>query len=101
MKLEVDEKPKRMALSIGNMTQQMKLKSSSVHGTQSYNELNDKPTLNGVVIQGDMFEIDPTVSDWAKALKKPSYNAKEVGAVAEDELNEIGMQEMNLLWEEL
>ena len=32
MKLDVDEKPKRMALSIGDKTQQMKLKSRSVRG---------------------------------------------------------------------
>lgn len=48
---------------------------------QDYNNLRNKPTLNGRTIQGDMQEADPTVPDWAKAPVKPVYSADEVGAI--------------------
>lgn len=38
-------------------------------GTNNYNKLINKPTLNGKVIQGDMNEIDPTVPEWVKNLE--------------------------------
>lgn len=54
-------------------------------GTGDYNELKNKPTLNGKTIQGDMQETDPTVSDWAKEAKKPTYTPDEVDAVSKDD----------------
>lgn len=54
-------------------------------GTNDYNALINKPTLNGKTIQGDMQEEDPTVSDWAKEAKKPSYTPDEVDAVSKDD----------------
>lgn len=71
--------------------------------TNSYNELEDKPTIEGVTVQGDLslddlnaydktevdeklagkisVETDPTVPAWAKSPTKPSYTAQEVGAL--------------------
>lgn len=50
-------------------------------GVKDYNDLINKPKLNGEVIQGDMNERDPTVPQWAKAPEKPSYTPNEIGAV--------------------
>lgn len=50
-------------------------------GTSNYNALSNKPTLNGKIIQGDMQETDPTVSEWAKEAKKPTYTPDEIGAL--------------------
>lgn len=50
-------------------------------GTNDYNALSNKPTLNGRIIQGDMQETDPTVSEWAKEAKKPTYTPDEIGAL--------------------
>ena len=50
-------------------------------GTWDYNALKNKPTLNGKTIQGDMQENDPTVSEWAKEAKKPTYTPDEIGAL--------------------
>ena len=38
------------------------------------------------IAQNPIAETDPTVPEWAKAAKKPSYTADEVGAVAKTEL---------------
>lgn len=53
-------------------------------GTTDYDELDNKPTLNGVTIQGSMDETDPTVPAWAKTPNKPSYSAAEVGALPDN-----------------
>lgn len=50
-------------------------------GTNDYNALINKPTLNGKTIQGEMKEEDPTVSEWAKEAKKPTYTPDEIGAL--------------------
>lgn len=62
----------------------MKMDSAS-GGAGDYNSLKNKPTLNGQTIQGDMQETDPTVSDWAKEAKKPTYTPDEVDAVSKDD----------------
>lgn len=67
----------------------------------SYNDLTDKPTLDGKTIVGDMAETDPTVPNWAKAETRPVYTAEEVGAMAEGAVEEIGTAELSTLWEEL
>ena len=54
-------------------------------GTSDYNALINKPTLNGRTIQGEMKEEDPTVSEWAKEPKKPTYTPDEVDAVSKDD----------------
>ena len=46
-----------------------------------------------------MEEEDPTVSGWAKAPTKPSYTAEEVGALKNDEIKAISLDELNSLWE--
>lgn len=51
--------------------------------SRSYNDLEDKPRLNGEVIVGDMVETDPTVPNWAKSPTKPEYTAEDVRAVPE------------------
>ena len=63
---------------------------------QNYDDLINKPTLNGATIIGDMEEIDPTVPDWSKASTKPTYTAEEVGAVGDD--NAIPLEELALLF---
>lgn len=46
-----------------------------------------------------MKEEDPTVSGWAKEPTKPSYTAEEVGAIKNDEIKAISLDELNSLWE--
>ena len=53
--------------------------------TTDYLDLLNKPRLNDKTIQGDMYEEDPTVPDWAKQENKPSYEASEVNAVNRDD----------------
>lgn len=63
--------------------------------SSSYNDLKDKPTLNGKTIQGAMDEEDPTVPDWAKQPTKPGYSAEDVGAIpAESTLGEADLEYM-------
>ena len=70
-----------------------------VAGTSDYNKLKNKSTLNGKEIVGAMEEEDPTVSGWAKEPTKPSYTAEEVGAIKNDEIKAISLDELNSLWE--
>lgn len=58
--------------------------------SRSYNDLEDKPRLNGETIVGDMVETDPTVPNWAKAPTKPEYSANEVGAIPEGAIRVLG-----------
>ena len=58
--------------------------------SRSYNDLEDKPRLNGETIVGDMVETDPTVPNWAKAPTKPEYTAEDVGAVPEGSIRVLG-----------
>ncbi len=58
--------------------------------SRSYNDLEDKPRLNGETIVGDMVETDPTVPNWAKAPTKPEYSANEVGAIPEGSIRVLG-----------
>ena len=66
-------------------------------GTENYNDLSNKPQINGVELSGNKTaeglglqlagnyltdESDPTVAAWAKEETKPEYTADEVGAVA-------------------
>lgn len=51
--------------------------------SRSYNDLEDKPRLNGETIVGDMVETDPTVPNWAKSPTPPEYTAEDVGAIPE------------------
>ena len=74
-------------------------KEQYVAGTSDYNKLKNKPTLNGKEIVGAMEEEDPTVSGWAKEPTKPSYTAEEVGAIKNDEIKAISLDELNSLWE--
>ena len=53
----------------------------------------------GKEIIGAMEEEDPTVSGWAKEPTKPSYTAEEVGAIKNDEIKAISLDELNSLWE--
>lgn len=67
----------------------------STGGTTTYEELTEKPSINGVELTGNKTledmgiqpageyieeETDPSVPAWAKAENKPSYSASEVGA---------------------
>lgn len=84
-------------------------------GTSDYSELNNKPKIGGVTLDGNKSlheigaaaendipkkvseltndsgylteETDPTVPDWAKEETKPTYTAQEVGAVSDVQVN--------------
>lgn len=62
-----------------------------------YAKLINKPTLNGIEINGDMLETDPLVPSWAKEPVKPEYTPVEVGAV--DERYAIPLEELSLLFQ--
>lgn len=53
--------------------------------TYDYNDLLNLPKLDGKTIQGEMFEQDPTVPEWAKEEQKPTYTAEEVKAVGQED----------------
>lgn len=55
--------------------------SDAFYVEQDYNGLLNRPHFNGAVLEGDVYEKDPTVPDWAKAPVKPEYSAEEVGAI--------------------
>ena len=82
-----------------NESLEFDFKEQYVAGTSDYNKLKNKPTLNGKEIIGSMEEVDPTVSGWAKEPTKPSYTAEEVGAIKNDEIKAISLDELNSLWE--
>lgn len=69
-----------------------------IPGSFDYEDLKNKPSLNGKTISGDMTEIDPTVPDWAKSLTRPVYNADDVGAVGKNELTDIPLATLELMW---
>lgn len=70
-------------------------------GTNDYNVLINKPRLDGVTIQGDMYEKDPTVPDWAKAQTRPTYTANDVGAVATGDIEDITLAALENMWNTL
>jgi hypothetical protein len=76
------------------------LESDSVEAINNdYNKLKNKPTLDGIVIEGDIQERDPTVPDWAKQSTKPQYTAEETGAVdAEAEMSFATIKEV---WDQI
>lgn len=61
-----------------------------------YEQLKNKPRLNGKEISGDMYETDPTIPEWAKAQNKPSYTPEEVNAVNND--NAITIEEIEAIF---
>lgn len=67
--------------------------------SQDYDDLKNKPTLDGKTIQGDMHEQDPTVPDWAKAPEKPQYSAADVGALPADAIDVLGAGDFAEMWE--
>ena len=63
-----------------------------------YNILKNKPTLNGVVLQGDVQEKDPTVPDWEKSQTRPVYSAQDVGALGKEDVEELSLTALEQLW---
>lgn len=68
--------------------------------SRDYNDLLNIPTLDGIQIKGNIRERDPTVPEWAKQPRKPTYSAKEVGAVGADEMQALSIEELQELWDE-
>lgn len=66
--------------------------------TNDYNKLINLPTLNGVVIKGEMTEADPTIPDWAKSENPPS--AKDIGALTENDMKSLSGDDIETLWNE-
>lgn len=72
-------------------------------GTTDYNQLDNKPSINGKVLMGDVAPkdigipdsddikavVEETVPAWAREKSKPSYNAREVGAVTQGDVHDI------------
>ena len=65
-------------------------------GTYDYQELINKPKINGTELFDNYDEIDPTVHEWAKEPIKPAYTAEEVGAIDED--NEVPFSDLLSAW---
>lgn len=63
-----------------------------------YNNLTNKPTLDGVVLQGNVHEKDPTVPDWAKHQSRPVYTAQDVGALDKEDVAELSVDALEALW---
>ena len=68
--------------------------------SHSYDDLSDKPKLNGQTIQGDIDEIDPTVPAWAKQSEKPAYNAEEIGALSKSDIQIVTAADFENMWNE-
>ena len=102
VKMSVSPLDEEVVLSTSSK-QKMSVESDSVivHESRSYNDLSDKPSLDGVIIQGEMHETDPTVAAWAKEPTRPVYTAEDVGAIAKDDISDIGVTEISKLWEGL
>lgn len=69
----------------------------SISQQNNYNDLKNKPTLDGRVIVGNISEQDPTVPDWAKAPKRPEYSAEDVGAVPAGAV--LGIGDLEYMWD--
>lgn len=83
--LQVKESEK-MRMSVDEEEQMSLTVDENVKGTVGdYNDLLNKPTLNGKEIIGDVVETDPTVPAWAKNSTKPEYTSEEVGALNVDD----------------
>lgn len=65
-------------------------------GTNDYEKLKNKPSINGTELIGNYDEIDPTVPAWAKEPDKPEYDADEIGAVSEN--NIVTRSEIDLMF---
>lgn len=70
-----------------------------MHLYGDYNDLQNKPTLNGFTIQGDMHEQDPTVPDWAKQPERPQYSAADVGAMPTGSIEVLDAGDFAEMWE--
>lgn len=64
-----------------------------------YEKLRNRPKLNGVVIEGDMKETDPTVPAWAKENKKPTYTCEDIGAISENDA--MTLEEIDYIFKQL
>lgn len=60
-----------------------RLKKLEEEGTGGVDEGQVKEVIKGYLIENPIEESDPTVPDWAKQPQKPTYTAKEVGAIPE------------------
>ena len=67
----------------------------------SYNDLADKPQLDGRPIVGNIPELDPTVPDWAKAATPPAYTAEDVGAIPDGAITVLDGGDFEEMWESL
>lgn len=75
---------------------ELRIECEQIYIMDDYEQLKNKPRLNGKEISGDMYETDPTISEWAKAQNKPSYTPEEVNAVNND--NAITIEEIEAIF---
>lgn len=57
-----------------------------------YLNLQHKPSINGIILEGNINETDPTIPEWAKAESKPVYTPDEIGATS------ISLEALSLLF---
>lgn len=67
--------------------------------TNDYNKLDNLPTLDGIVIKGEMTEADPTIPAWAKSENPPT--AEDIGALSADDVKSIPNDDLESLWDEV
>lgn len=68
----------------------------NTNSNRDYQNLDNKPTINGTELFDNYDEIDPTVPEWAKQETKPTYTYDEVGAVGAE--NEIHINEIDRMF---
>lgn len=73
--MSIDDGDTELGLDVGEVSEVV---------TSDYEKLQHIPTINGTLLVGNYDEIDPTVPEWAKTEKKPSYTADEINAVNND-----------------
>lgn len=69
-------------------------------GTSDYNQLTNKPSINGVTVSGDKtsedYGIIPGTNDYNQLLNKPSINGYElIGDQSADDLNVGGYNDVH------
>lgn len=63
---------------------------------KDYEQLDNKPSINGTELIGNYDEIDPTVPEWAKESTKPAYTYEDTGSVGGE--NQVRYDEIDRMF---
>jgi hypothetical protein len=66
-------------------------------GNNDYEKLRNLPSINNQKLIGNYDEQDPTVPEWAKTERKPTYTADELNAM--DNRNEMSFADIKEIWD--